>query len=194
MKWYLIVGVFILVVLTAYTSYNQSLTDGIEQYAYEVEKSIGEVEIRNYKPAYFNTVELEDSNYSGNAGKGFRILAGYIFGGNDEEKKIAMTSPVVMDMGESIKMKFMVPADEDIDALPEANDKRIDLEYVEAKRVAAIRFGGWASDKRIKSYAKDLFQTLKDAGVEHAKEYSYYGYNPPFQVMNRRNEIVVELR
>lgn len=193
MKWYVIISVVVLVVFTAFTSYNQRLTEGIEQYSYKVERSIGEVEIREYEEAYFNTVEISDSNYKGSAGKGFRILAGYIFGGNEEERKIAMTSPVVMDMGQSITMKFMVPANEKIEELPEANDQRVELEYVGKKRVAAIRFGGWASDKRIKEYAEELYQQLSKAGISHEKEYSYYGYNPPYQLFGRRNEVVVEL-
>lgn len=189
----LVIAILVFVFAASFVLYGKSMSKGIEEYEYIVEKRLDKVEIRKYAPRYFHTVEISDSNYKSNSSKGFRILAGYIFGGNSQNRKIAMTSPVVMDMKETIKMKFMVPADEDINQLPVANDQRVQLEYVPAKRVAAIRFGGWANDKRIKKYAKELFDVLEAKGIKHLQTYSFYGYNPPFQVLDRRNEIVVDL-
>ena len=45
------------------------------------------------------------------------MLAGYIFGGNDREQKIAMTSPVVMEMDSTMTMKFLVPAQYTMEAV-----------------------------------------------------------------------------
>ena len=57
----------------------------------------------------FTSVKLPVSDYDKASGKGFSILAGYIFGGNDKNEKISMTSPVTMTLEDSITMMFMVP-------------------------------------------------------------------------------------
>ena len=62
----------------------------VEQYAYTVERKIGEMEIRQYEDAVFSSVELTDSTYADGASKGFRILAGYIFGGNGSSRKTTL--------------------------------------------------------------------------------------------------------
>lgn len=194
MKLFLITAAVLLSATGAFAIYHQFIMSGIEEYSYQVLDTLGKVEIREYEPAYFNTVELSDSVYKDNSSQGFRILAGYIFGGNESNQKIAMTSPVVMDMEEKITMKFMVPSNEHIDSLPKPNDSRIELEYVERKKVAAIRFSGWASDEKIKKYAEELFEILEKNNILHEETYSYYGYNPPYQVVGRKNEIVVNLK
>ena len=50
------------------------------------------------------------------------MLAGYIFGGNDKEEKIAMTSPVAMSLKDSTTMLFLVPKKYTRDNLPVPND------------------------------------------------------------------------
>ena len=132
----------------------------IEQYAYTVEKELDGVEIRQYEDAVFSSVKLKDSTYANSANQGFRILAGYIFGGNDKGQSIAMTSPVVMEMGKEMKMSFMVPAELNMDSLPKPNDGRVYQEKVKGSKMAVIRFGGWASDEKIEEQKKKLTQEL----------------------------------
>ena len=59
---------------------------------YTVIKKIKNIEIREYKNliyASYTPKETERNN-------SFRNVAGYIFGSNDKNEKIAMTSPVVI--------------------------------------------------------------------------------------------------
>lgn len=186
-----LVGLGLLFILSE--MYQRKLSMGINMYEYSVDKKMDGFEIRNYKAAYFNTVKMEGSSYKESSSKGFRVLAGYIFGGNKQDKKISMTSPVVMDMKEDITMKFMVPFDEDPQMLPQPNSSRVKLELVPAKKVAAIRFGGYASDEIIREKAALLLKLLDQQGIDHKETYSFYGYNPPFQVTGRRNEVIIEL-
>jgi hypothetical protein len=165
----------------------------IEQYAYTVEREIGEVEIRQYEDAVFSSVMLKDSTYEGGASKGFRILAGYIFGGNDKGQSIAMTSPVVMEMGKEMKMSFMVPAGMNMDSLPKPNDGRVYQEKVPGSKMAVIRFGGWSSDEKIEAKKQELIRVLRENNIPFEGPFLYMGYNPPYQLVGRRNEVAVRV-
>ena len=81
----------------------------IETYPYKVTITYDSFEIRDYEPTLFTSVKLSTKNYKESSSKGFSILAGYIFGDNDRNEKIAMTSPVAMTLEDPITMLFMVP-------------------------------------------------------------------------------------
>lgn len=164
-----------------------------ERHAYEVLEQWGDVEIRRYASALFSSVELPDKPYREVSGSGFRVLAGYIFGGNESGEKIAMTSPVVMEYSDTPRMMFMVPSDYNREQLPAPNDKRIQFHEEESCVMAVVRFGGWADDAKIADYRKKLEQALEAKGIAHSGVFRYMGYNPPFEVSNRRNEVAVEL-
>ena len=75
---------------------------GTEEPRYTSEKVIG-LEIRNYGPRIAAETTVfgdEDKALS----DGFRRLAGYIFGGNHGNAKIAMTAPVARQSGQKIAM------------------------------------------------------------------------------------------
>jgi hypothetical protein len=149
--------------------------------------------VRQYAPAMFSSVKMVSDSYETISSTGFRTLAGYIFGGNDKNEKIAMTSPVVMEIGDTTRMSFMVPSDMKKEDLPKPNNGRIYFEEQEQKIMAAIEFGGWADDEKIEEYTNKLKANLKANGLSFTGKFSYLGYNPPYQVVGRRNEIVVEL-
>ena len=173
--------------------YASKATSETEMHQYEVVKKIGDIEIRKYKSATFTYVKMNAKTYKESSGMGFRTLAGYIFGGNETQEKIAMTSPVTMNLEDSVTMMFMVPSEYDMEDLPAPNDPNVKFKTEPEKIVAAIRFGGWASDSKIESYKKELVKTLDEAGIKHNGNFSFLGYNPPFELVNRRNEVVVEL-
>jgi|LauGreDrversion4_2_1035121.scaffolds.fasta_scaffold677722_1 hypothetical protein len=168
-------------------------SNDIEQYAYVVEREIGSVEIRQYEDAVFSSVNLTDSTYADGASKGFRILAGYIFGGNDKSESIAMTSPVVMEMGSQMKMSFMVPSALNVDSLPKPNDGRVFQEKVPGSKMAVIRFSGWANDEKIEEHKRELIKVLQDNQIAFEGPFLFMGYNPPYQMVNRRNEVAVRV-
>lgn len=169
-------------------------SNNIEQYKYTVIETFDGVELRKYEKALFSSVVLNDSAYDDSANSGFRILAGYIFGGNDRNEKIAMTSPVVMEMGDQMKMSFMVPSDKSQDELPKPNDSRVFQEERAESVMAAITFDGWASDDKIEKYKKELIDVLNSKGIKYQEPFMYMGYNPPYQLVNRRNEVVVRVK
>ena len=165
----------------------------IEIYPYKVVEQYDSFEIRRYEARLFSAVKISSGDYKSASGQGFSVLARYIFGGNDRNEKIAMTSPVAMTIGDSMTMRFMIPKKWNKAQLPKPNQNNINFVEEPEKLVAAIQFKGWASDKKIKRYKKLLKTALKSESIPHLNKFELYGYNAPYEVFNRRNEIIVEL-
>lgn len=165
----------------------------IETYAFTIIDSYETIEIRQYEASLFTSVQMPSNNYRKTSSKGFSVLAGYIFGGNDKEEKIAMTSPVAMSLKDSTTMLFLVPKKYTRDNLPVPNDSRIEFKDIPEKRVGAISFGGWANDSKIASFKKKLIDVLNSKGIKYTDNFYFLGYNAPMEVFNRKNEIIVEL-
>jgi hypothetical protein len=168
-------------------------TQQTEQHLYKVIKKFDKFEIRKYDPALFSSVKLNKKGYKESASEGFGILAGYIFGDNATNEKIAMTSPVVMELGDTSKMLFMVPKNYTLKNLPTPKNGNIVFEKQEEKIMAAIRFDGWANDEKIEKYKSILMHELNKEKLNYINKFTFLGYNPPYEVLNRRNEVVVEL-
>ncbi len=193
MKTALIIILIIMAIIAIVQVYGQSNSNKTEQQAYKLIYKDGPLEIRYYPPATYASVDL-NGNYKESSGQGFRQLANYIFGGNQENQKIAMTAPVRMEnQGNGYTMSFVMPSSWPKDSLPEPNNPEIDIEISEARYTASITFDGWASDAKIDYYSKELFYILNRKGLIYDPRFEYLGYNPPFQLVNRRNEIMVEL-
>lgn len=193
MKITIIILISIVLLLTVAQILISQNSKNTEQHKYSVLKKFDKFEVRKYESAIFSSVRLNANSYKETSGIGFGILAGYIFGDNATKEKIAMTSPVTMEISDSSKMSFMVPKGMDLDKLPKPNNKKIVFETQNEKIVAAIQFDGWANDEKIEFYKSILIEELKKQNLDHYNKFSYLGYNPPFEVVDRRNEVVVEL-
>lgn len=189
---YIILGILVLVFFSIQIFAMRSQSN-IESYPYAVITKYDNFEIRSYEASLFSSVKLATSQYSDASRKGFSILAGYIFGGNETNEKIAMTSPVAMSLEDSMTVMFMVPKAMKREMLPKPNEVSIQFIEEPAKKVAAITFGGWANTARIDKYKNQLIKALDDNGIKYTKKFYFLGYNPPFEVFNRKNEIIVEL-
>ena len=165
----------------------------IETYPYEIHKKYETFEIRNYQASLFTSVKLSSKEYKKASSQGFSILAGYIFGGNERNEKISMTSPVSMSLEDSMTMMFMVPKKFNKETLPQPDQSNIEFREEPAKTVAAISFKGWANDEKIEKYKKKLIAALDGEGIAYSNRFYFLGYNPPYEVFNRKNEIIVEL-
>lgn len=106
-----------------------------------------------------------------------------------------MTSPVHMDLEESeASMSFVMPSEYPLSDLPKPDNPGIILHQTEDEYVAAIQFGGYATDKDIEFYSEKLLNSLKKKGIIITGNVRYFGYNPPYQVYNRRNEVIVPVK
>ncbi len=183
--------------------------NGTEEPAYTVEPLSSGVEIRRYgaRIAAETTVAAEEEAARS---AGFRRLAGYIFGGNHAETKIAMTAPVaqVGARGEKISMtapvsetagsngewviRFFMPAAKTMESLPQPNDPAVRLVNVAPETVAVRRYSGSISSRAVASQTAQLMRTLRENGFEPIGTPAAWFYDPPWTLPAlRRNEIAV---
>jgi hypothetical protein len=170
-------------------------TSKTETQAYKILFSKDNFEIRFYPSVTIASITSSAKSYKELANPGFRKLAGYIFGGNEEGKKISMTSPVHMDINDSAStMSFVMPSNYQSENLPKPNDQQVVIKKVPDEIVAAIKFGGYASDEDIKINTQSLIKALNDNKIVYYGNFRFLGYNAPYQFINRRNEIIVNVK
>jgi hypothetical protein len=189
----IVIGIIalIIVIIQIYTS---MATNKSESQAYKVIQTEKEFEIRYYPTATMAMVTSDVKSYKELGNTGFRKLAGYIFGGNKDQKQIAMTSPVHMDIGDSVStMSFVMPAGYNQDNLPIPNNSDVTISTSLDEYVAAIQFGGFSSNENIKHQTAMLENALKEKHISYYGHFRYLGYNPPYQLFGRRNEVIVSI-
>jgi len=194
MKSLLIVISVLTVIFIIFQSFISMGTNNTEKQPYTVLKTEGEIEIRLYPSVTMATIQSTAKNYRDLSGNGFRKIAGYIFGNNASGEKIAMTTPVHMDFQESgSSMAFVMPSGYDESNLPKPNDPAVKIKKTEVEHVAALRFGGFASDEAIEKNTQKLDELLRQKGIKTKGHFRFLGYNPPYQLVGRRNEIIVSI-
>ena len=194
MKFMLAISALIAIV-TLISAFTMRKQENVEEQAFQMLHRDGELEIRYYPPATMATVQMKGTEYRDVASSGFRKLAGYIFGGNDRGQKIAMTAPVHMSMGpEGSTMQFVMPAGMDSSNLPNPNDASVKIELSQPLHMAAIRFSGYANDEAIRKQSEKLEMLLKAKGITQLGPVKYLGYDAPYKLVGRRNEVVTEIR
>lgn len=184
--------IFIAVIIFGVVMYSFTLRD-IETPKYQVIKTIDEVEIRKYPNLILAQTKLGSSEYKSSGNNGFRTVANYIFGGNSKQQKIAMTAPVIMNMGDSASMSFVMPAEYEMNDLPKPASDQVQIRKQESKTLAVLRFGGYSDDEKIRKYAKRLEDVLIENKIKVKSALLYMGYNAPWDVVNRRNEVAFEV-
>lgn len=194
MKTFTIILLVLLGLFIAFQIYTTMATKNTETQAYKVIRTEEEFEIRHYPAATMAMISSNLKSYRDLGSSGFGTLAKYIFGGNSENKQIAMTSPVHMNIGDSIStMAFVMPSNFNKENLPKPNNADVVIENSEPEHVAVIKFGGFASTERINIHKDMLENALKDKGISYYGNFRYLGYNPPYQLFGRRNEVIVSL-
>jgi hypothetical protein len=185
------IGILIFILFQSFTYMSIIKT---EKQKYTVILKDKDLEVRFYPSAVMATINSSAKSYKELANPGFRKLAGYIFGGNEGDTRISMTSPVHMDINDSIStMSFVMPSTYTESTLPRPNDPNVKIQKTSEEYVAVISFGGFASDRHLKFYTEKLQKLLIEKGITSYGHYRYLGYNPPFQLFGRRNEIIVSV-
>lgn len=191
--FYLVAGIaFVFLMIQSYKVVSSSLKT--ENQKYRVVRTEAQFEIRFYPSATFAKIYSTGTNYKSVASSGFRKLAGYIFGGNEQKQSIAMTAPVRMEMTDKgSTMSFVMPDKYKESDLPKPNDSSVQIVKSSPQCVAAITFGGYADDENIKEKRDQLLKLIQEKGIKVTGEYTFLGYNAPFQFWSRKNEIVIPI-
>ena len=194
MKLTLIITLILLGIFVIFQTYTALSTTNTAKQPYTIIRKEKDFEIRFYPSATYATINSPAKSYEVLANNGFRKLANYIFGGNQESKQIAMTAPVHMDINDSLStMSFVMPAKLDKSNLPLPNDVDIQIKSSSDEYVAAISFGGFASNNEIKTYSEKLKKALTEKSISFIGNVRYLGYNPPYQLVGRRNELIIQI-
>ena len=190
----------------------------IEEPQYQVLLKESNFELRAYQPMLIAEVSVQGT-MSQASGVGFRLIADYILGNNEDpskrqSQKIAMTAPVTIeaDLSEKISMTapvtiqsesteanswklfFVMPKQYSLENIPKPKNHQIQLVQIPAQQLAVITFSGLVSQEKFDLKTAEL---LKWAA---AKSYKVVGqpqlsrYNPPWTLpFLRRNEVWVKL-
>ena len=194
MKMFIIILAVVILLTLLLQSFIIMSTNKTEEQKYSIIQKYKDFEIRFYPSATIATIKSNAKTYRDLSGPGFRKLAGYIFGGNEANTKISMTSPVQMDINDSVStISFVMPSAYKKENLPKPNDPNVQIKNTADEYVAVIRFGGYASDEDLKFYSEKLQNLLNENGITSIGNYRFLGYNPPFQFIGRRNEIIVSV-
>lgn len=182
----------------------------VEEPRHAVVQQLDGAEVREYAPYVVAEVLVSGATADTAGNQGFRILAGYIFGQNKGDRRIAMTAPVTQAPApQKIAMtapvtqsaadggfvvQFVMPASFTLDTLPEPLDARVKLREVPAKRYAVVRFSGFWSDANYQENLARLTRAVQAAGLSAKGEPIWSRYDPPWTPwFMRRNEIWLEL-
>ena len=164
--------------------------DNIVKEQYIILKKIDDVEIRQYKESvnasYYTDNKMEKNNY-------FRNLAGYIFGDNTENVSIDMTSPVTMKLYGNREMIFRMPSNYTLDNLPKANNPKINFITIASCTKAAIQYSGYSNKNIEEKKIQELKNILERENIKHENKFELLVYNSPYKILNRRNEITINI-
>jgi len=195
MKTFIVLTTIAIVIVVLFQSFTIMSSNKTEEQKYTVILNDKDFEIRFYPSATIATINSNAKTYKELSGPGFRKLAGYIFGGNETNTSISMTSPVHMNINDSVSsMSFVMPSSYNQESLPKPNDPNVLIQKTPDEYVAVLRFGGFASDKDLIDYSEKLHNILKEKGITSYGHARFLGYNPPFQLVNRRNEVIVSVK
>ena len=172
------------------------MASGLEEPEYELLSEYEGFEIRRYSESVQARLLTPSSGWSGSSG-GFRRIAGYIFGGNETNQRIAMTAPVQMwDTDSGSMMSFTMPSKYSIKDLPSPIDKGVEIVKVDEYVVAVLPFSGLSGTskaRRLMAKLETLIQAsgLTAKGAPVLAVYDNPGTTLPFM---RRNEIHLALK
>jgi SOUL heme-binding protein len=187
-----------------------------EEPKHRIIETIGAIEIREYAPTIVAEVEVEGDR-SEAANKGFRALAGYIFGGNKSTQKIAMTAPVTQEpqvaASEKIAMTapvtqnpvgsastgadgvqrwrvtFTMPSKYTLETLPKPDNAAVKLSIQPGEKRVTIRFSGFSTVTNLDKHRALLEAFVAERRLQTKGPYSVAFYDDPFTLpWNRRNE------
>jgi len=186
------------------------MASAIEEPRHSVVVREGDFEIRQYAPNVVAEVVVGGDLETASS-RGFRQVAGYIFGGNravsavsaeDGAERIAMTAPVVavpedrehLQGAQRWRVQFVMPSKYTLATLPRPTNPAVTLREVPAHRVAVVRFSGFMSEEKVEGKAQELMAWLQAREMRAVSPPRLLRYDPPWTLpFMRRHEVVFDV-
>jgi len=164
----------------------------LEEPAYEILQNYGSFELRRYASTIQARVQTTGPGRRPSVG-GFRRIAGYIFGGNQDRTSIAMTAPVETWVEEGREwMAFTMPSAYTLDTLPLPVDGGVLLTECEGRDVAVLSFSGRFHQSKSQKLGQRLRSMVVEQGLRPTQEPILAVYDGPMTLpFKRRNEMLL---
>ena len=208
MVGYIVTG--ILGLILAWMGVSVMTERGAKEPSYTVERAADGYEVRRYEPYLVAEAEVPPDS-DDPLGTGFRMLFDYIRGANRRRTGIPMTKPVLKEKtpGETIAMTkpvlrqeegtktrvaFVLPAEYTLETVPQPDNPDIHIRAVPARRLAVVRFSGYATETVMAEKRSLLAARLARDGLNPRGPFLAAYYNPPWTPpFMRRNEVLAPL-
>ena len=180
-----------------------------EEPHYQVLHDYGQLQIRLY-PALVVAETGINADYKNSSNQGFQRLAGYIFGNNQKQQKMAMTAPVIQEQktetlamtapviqqksGPVWLMAFVLPKGYSVSTAPIPLDPAVIIKEFPEKKVAVIQYSGFLSEQGIEEKSEELKNWLTQQGHKAISPARSAAYDPPWSLpFLRRNEVHIDI-
>lgn len=182
----------------------------VEEPAFETLLRDGAFEVRDY-PALVVAEVTVSGDQEEAASRGFRLLAGYIFGGNRRRRSIAISAPLAQaPASEKIAMtapvtqtpnanrwvvRFTMPRVYSLETLPEPSRAEVHLRVIPPTRVAILKFSGVARETNVHAKTVELEKLAERHNLRTVGPVSLAQYDPPWTPwFARRNEVMISVK
>ncbi|TNN08884.1 Heme-binding protein [Schistosoma japonicum] len=154
------------------------------------------VELRRYDSLRWVCVLSHESSVHNAVGSCFWKLFRYIGRKNEEGTKVPMTAPVTVEskpdhtsVMKCFTVGFYIP--EAFQANPPTpTEKGVFIETRPAMEVYCRTYSGHSNDEKVLDNVRKLGESLDQLGLKYTPDLFYFaGYDPPFKLTKRRNEI-----
>jgi len=199
-----------LLVLTAALTGAAPAAMAIEEPRFETVMQQGAFEVRRYAPYMVAEVQVA-GDFEQAGGRAFRLLANYIFGGNQGQREMAMTAPVIQAPAPPVKMamtapvtqtasdggwrvQFVLPSDITAANAPVPNNPKVTVREEPARTVAVVRYSGMWTAANYAEHVALLKESADKAGLRLQGEPVLSRFNGPLTLpFLRRNEVWMEV-
>jgi DNA gyrase inhibitor GyrI len=167
-----------------------------ESAKYTVIESDSPYEIREYPDLMIVTTKMASKSQSDDGS--FMRLFRYISGANDNEQKVAMTTPVFMEAELGKKqgqMGFVVPEEVAAKRVPEPTSEQVQVKKRAGGKFAVIQFNGQMNSDAVKKAEDSLRNWINNNNLIGDDSIESAGYDPPWTPgPRRRSEVLIRLK
>lgn len=174
---------------------------GLEGPGFKEVATEGNYSVRVYGATSWVATTISGKGMEKAGNEGFMRLFRYISGENERKQKIEMTVPVLVTVTpaqgpfceDNFTYHFFMP-EEFQDDPPKPTNPDVFLDNQAGMTVAVASYSGFSNEKKVAEHGSKLFAELEeDKQAFNDDTYFWAGYDSPFRLINRHNEVWVKL-